>query len=116
LIFFTAVERGFSKLYFLLQLVSILLSTFVKILSLARPCIHARVVVLCMLHATKDRTKSLAFRHSLSQMANLEWPPVVPTLSACLEPGGMGLGHFWGPFASFLLVRGDDGDLPETSA
>ena len=30
--------------------------------------------------------------------------------------GGMGSGHLWGPFASFLLVRGDDGDLPETSA
>ena len=30
--------------------------------------------------------------------------------------GGMGSRHLWGPFASFLLVRGDDGDLPETSA
>jgi hypothetical protein len=30
--------------------------------------------------------------------------------------GGMGSGHLWGPFASFLLVRGDDGDLPEPSA
>ena len=30
--------------------------------------------------------------------------------------GGMGLGHLWGPFASFLLVRGDDGDLSGTSA
>jgi hypothetical protein len=30
--------------------------------------------------------------------------------------GGMGSWHLWGPFASFLLVRGDDGDLPETSA
>jgi hypothetical protein len=30
--------------------------------------------------------------------------------------GGMGPGHLWGPFASFMLVRGDDGDLPGTSA
>jgi hypothetical protein len=39
LIFCTAIECEFSKLYFLLQLVFILLSTFVKILNLARPCI-----------------------------------------------------------------------------
>ena len=30
--------------------------------------------------------------------------------------GGMGSGHLWGPFALFPLVRGDDGDLSETSA
>jgi hypothetical protein len=30
--------------------------------------------------------------------------------------GGMGSGHLSGQFASFALVRGDDGDLPETSA
>jgi hypothetical protein len=30
--------------------------------------------------------------------------------------GGMGSGHLWGQFASLALVRGDDGDLPETSA
>jgi hypothetical protein len=39
LIFFTAVEYEFSKLYFLPQLVFILLSTFVNILNLARPYI-----------------------------------------------------------------------------
>jgi hypothetical protein len=30
--------------------------------------------------------------------------------------GGMGSGHLWGQFALFPLVRGDDGDLPGTSA
>ena len=30
--------------------------------------------------------------------------------------GGMGSGHLWGQFALFPLVRGDDGDLSETSA
>ena len=39
LIFCTAVECKFSKLYFLPQLAFISLSTFVKILNLARPCI-----------------------------------------------------------------------------
>ena len=30
--------------------------------------------------------------------------------------GGMGSGHLRGQFASFAVVRGDDGDLSETSA
>ena len=42
LTFCTAVECKFSKLYFLPQFVCILLSTFVQILSLARPCISSR--------------------------------------------------------------------------
>ena len=42
LIFCTAGECEFSKLYFLPQFVCILLSTFVHILSLARPCISSR--------------------------------------------------------------------------
>ena len=41
LIFCTAGECGFSKLYLLPQLVFILLSTFVQVLSLARPCISS---------------------------------------------------------------------------
>ena len=67
----------------------------------------------CM-HASDFRhSKDSAFRRSLSQRVKLVWLPFVPKLSACLEPRGMGSGHLWGPFASFLLVRGDDGDLPE---
>jgi hypothetical protein len=42
LIFWTAVEFEFSKLYFLPQLVFILLSNFVKMLNLALPCILSR--------------------------------------------------------------------------
>jgi hypothetical protein len=42
LIFCTAVECEFSKMYFLPQLVSILPSIFVQIPSLARPCISSR--------------------------------------------------------------------------
>ena len=42
LVFCTAVECEFSKLYFLLQLVLFLLYTFVNILNLERPCILSR--------------------------------------------------------------------------
>jgi hypothetical protein len=42
LVYYTPVECEFSKLYFLPQLVFILPSTFVQILSLVRPCVSSR--------------------------------------------------------------------------
>jgi hypothetical protein len=41
-------------------------------------------------------------------MANFDKPLFVPTLSVCLQ--------LLGRFARFLLVEGDDGDLPKSSA
>ena len=65
---------------------------------------------------TLDRTESPAFRRSLSQMVNLEWLAFVPKSSACLEPRGDGFRASLGIVCLFLLVRGDDGDLPGTDA
>jgi hypothetical protein len=70
----------------------------------------------CM-HASDFRhSKDTAFRRSLSQMGNLEWLLVVPTLPACLEPRGDGFMESLGTVCLFAVVRGDDGDLPGTSA
>ena len=69
----------------------------------------------CM-HASDFRdSKDSAFRRSLSQWGNFGWLSVVPTLPACLEPRGDGFRASLGPVRLFALVRGDDGDLPETS-
>ena len=61
--------------------------------------------VACML-LTLDRTFSAAFRRSLSQMANLEWLPFVPTLSACLEPRGDGFSASLGTVCLFRSSQG----------
>jgi hypothetical protein len=52
---------------------------------------------------------------------SLRWPSwtghcLSPRCPLVLKPGGMGRGQLWGRFALFALVRGDDGDLPETNA
>ena len=67
---------------------------------------HARAVAFCLLHATKDKTESPAFRRNLSQMANLEWLPFGAALPACLEPRGDGVRAALGPVCTFLASQG----------
>ena len=67
---------------------------------------HARAAAFCLLHATKDSRESPAFRRSLSQMADLEWLLVVPTLSACLEPRGDGFSASLGTVCLFRSSQG----------
>ena len=67
---------------------------------------HARAAAFCLLHATKDRRESPAFRRSLSQMADLEWLPFVPKLSACLEPRGDGFRTSLGTVCLFRSSQG----------
>ena len=61
-------------------------------------------------------SKDSAFRRSLSQWGNLGWLSFVPKMAACLEPRGDGFRASLGTFYLFALVRGDDGDLPDTDA
>jgi hypothetical protein len=112
----TAVEREFSKQYFLSQLVSILLSTFVKIMSL-----DGRVYMCVLLHSACCMRLKTGLRVLLLGAVSLRWPTwsgchLFPSCLLVSNLGGMGSRHLWGPFASFVLVRDDDGDLPETSA
>jgi hypothetical protein len=55
---------------------------------------------------TLVRAESLAFRRSLSEMANLELLPFVPKLSACFEPRGDGFRASLGTVCIFPASQG----------
>ena len=69
------------------------------------------------MHASDFRhSKDSAFRRSLSRWGNFGWPAFAAAMADCLKLRGVGFRAFLGPVRLFALVRGDDGDLPETDA
>ena len=87
-----------------------------KILSRERPCNHGRHMLVLL-----DSACCMPLKTVLLDAVSLNGETsggrhLFPSCPLVSNLGGMGSGHLWGPFASFLLVRGDDGDLPETSA
>ena len=87
-----------------------------KILSRERPCNHGRHMLVLLDSACCMPLKTVlldAVSLNGETSGGRQLSPRCPLVS---NLGGMGSGHLWGPFASFLLVRGDDGDLSGTSA
>ena len=85
-----------------------------------RPCIHGWHM-LVLLHSACCMRLKTAVRVLPLDAVSLRWQTwsgwhLFPRCPLVLNQGGMGLGHLWGPYAFFAVVRGDDGDLPETSA
>jgi hypothetical protein len=110
LIFFTSVECEFSKLYFLPQLVSTSPRTFVTILSLARPCIHGKPM-LVLLHSACCMRLKTRLRVLPLDAVSLRWHTwsgwqLFPRCPLVSNLGEMDLGHLWWPFASFALSQG----------
>ena len=77
--------------------------------------------MLVLLHSACCMRLKTAVRVLPLDAVSLRWQTwsgcqLSPRCPLVLNQGGMGLVHLWGPFAFFAVVRGDDGDLPETSA
>ena len=87
-----------------------------KILSRERPCNHAHAAGFCLLRATLDTLKTVLLDAVSLDGETSGGRHLFPRWPLVSNLGGMGSGHLWGPFASFLLVKGDDGDLPGTNA
>jgi len=87
-----------------------------KILSRERPCNHAHAAGFCLLRATLDTLKTVLLDAVSLNGETSGGRHLFPRWPLVSNLGGMGSGHLWGPFASFAVVRGDDGDLPGTSA
>ena len=77
--------------------------------------------MLVLLHSACCMRLKTAVRVLPLDAVSLRWQTwsgcqLSPRCPLVLNQGGMGLVHLWGRFARFAVVRGDDGDLPETSA
>ena len=77
---------------------------------------HARAAGFCLLRATLETLKTVPLDAVSLNGGTWGGCHLLSRWQIVSNLGGMGSWHLWGQFASFALVRGDDGDLRETSA
>ena len=82
-----------------------------KILSRERPCNHAHAAGFCLLRATSETLKTVLLDAVSLDGETSGGRHLFPRWPLVSNLGGMGSGHLWGQFASFPLVRADDGDF-----